>query len=50
MTLKEGRAVEDVMPLFSSGTLGTCTFNSYGEATIKVTVYVGGTRTGGGGY
>ena len=31
VTLKEGRAVEDVMPLFSSGTLGTCTFNGYVE-------------------
>ena len=31
VTLKEGRAIEDVMPLFSSGTLGTCTFDGYVE-------------------
>ena len=31
VTLKEGRAIEDVMPLFWSRTLGTCTFNGYVE-------------------
>ena len=48
VTLKEGRALEGALLLFSSTTLGTCTSYGYVERNLKVKFIIGaGLKWGG---